>query len=1131
MRTPTVSLNLGEYANVLQTRASDPQTSAWVAASAGSGKTKVLIDRLVRLLLTGVDPSRIVCLTFTNAAAAEMTNRLYRRLSDFTHSDEKSLTRELHALNGGPVPFSMVSVAQELLNRVLETPGGVRIDTLHGFSQMVLRRFPLEAGLTPGFEIADEHASRSLMGKAIHDLLASPHPQITTVLTRMLQYFTAETVEDYLRELMSLRWRTWLSAREKEENFPPELTNNTFYETLKASVTPLLKQLVDTCREALEESPFLAACAALLADTPSSQKIYDTLYSLCFTQSGEPRKQILTKRLRDSYPEALESIAALILALETACDARKDAKAYEISQSFSFLAVHVSRIYKELKAREGVLDYDDLIDTTVRLFTNSAMAPWVLYKLDGGIDHMLLDEAQDTSHHQWTLVRSLLDEFFSGNTTDRKRTFFVVGDVKQSIYGFQGADPAGFVSNRAYFRQAFTEAHRSWQDIPFNISFRSTPEVLRVVDSVFADPGRAAQLCELRRVSHVAFRTDAPGRVEIWPLEKAPPCANIPFDAWDAPRHSSTTKKDSSEVLAQRITKTLGTWLREKRLLPSGLRPIQAHDILVLVQRRGPFVSALIRHLRAHSIPVEGQDRYDLADNLGVQDLLNLAEFCDLPSNDLALACVLKSPFVGLCDDELLCLRTLSGECLWEQLCASGHKNTISWLGGLIVDTKTVRPFDFFMRVLYVDGGIKRMAAAMGDEAYDTARDFLSLLEIFEAKEIPTVAGFLLWFRHANTEVIRPHANHVRGVRIMTVHGAKGLQAPIVILPDTVRVPTTVEALSLDEKGDLVYLPSGRERPARLDAAFAHAHAQMMAEYYRLLYVAMTRAEDMLVVCGWESGRVINYQDSWYHIVQSSVRSCSDVSVLPNDDLIVGNVPVRSSESSRDVFDAAIACVSLSIPEHFYRQAVTECPVPRAVSPTSLTRSIARAEDPMGVGAVVRKSEDLREKGIRLHRLFELWPNVSDEDKNLLASPEEIAKVSSIWQHPEYSRFFAGNHSTEVRVRGVLANKPVMAVIDRMGVDEHGVWFLDYKTSTHIVRDPKRLPPYMLGQMGCYFSLLEKIYPGKTITGYILWTHDQSITEVFAHQAEPVFCDFLRENRWPQVEPDGCDDPQDHTIF
>ena len=1144
MAVKRVSNPAKEEADKLQWRAADPACSVWVAASAGAGKTKVLIDRVLRLMLAGTPPPRILCLTYTNAAAAEMANRLNERLAGWVSMADNDLIRELNDLILGPndltgpnLATAKITPARRLFASVLDAPGGMRIQTLHGFCQTVLRRFPIEAGVPPHFEVMDERSSAEMLAGALAAVLTRARQGADEALAAGLREISGLVQQDRFTALLAslLGERGRVRRTLVHAGGVPGLVAQL---AARLGVAPGLDDagiIADACSEIAFDGPGLRHAVARLAagstkdqeraaviahwlGDPDSRVANFPSYRMAFlTQKGVPLARLATKVVRDAEP-VLRIEAERLVEVEVL---RSASVVLRATAALLAIGAAVLQVYDEHKRLRGRLDYDDLVLET-RALLDDLGAAWVLYKLDGGIDHILIDEAQDTSPDQWAVVEALAGEFFAGRgASDRIRTLFAVGDTKQSIFSFQGAAPAQFEAMRRQFRQAATQLDPEgglWSDVPINISFRSTEAVLSAVDRVFAGPARAGVADDGDPIHHSLSRLGHAGRVEIWPpVGPLPVVASSP---WEAPRDYGPAA--SGEVrLAGIIARTIGHWLCAGEMLPARGRSIRPGDVMVLVRRRTPFVEELVRALKDLSIPVAGVDRMVLTDQLAVMDLMALGQFLLLPEDDLTLAVVLKSPLVGLDDDDLFKLAyDRGGLSLWRRLvekaAAPGEARFAAAraaLGDLMARVDFLPPYELYAEILGARRGRKKLVARLGLEANDPIDEFLALALDYGQLAAPSLQGFLHWLRAGEGDIKRDLEQSRRDeVRIITVHGAKGLQAPIVFLPDTMRTPRhDGPALMWWGEGEAalpLWVPAARFETLALAPLRERQKDRRLDEYRRLLYVALTRAEDRLYIAGWR-GRRDPPEDCWYNLVTSALAPIATptplMALLAGHDWEAPGLRLDGAQTaapSLEEWPPLETAADAGLPP-WARQVAPALPPTRPLAPSRPDDIEPAILSPMAGGDGRRFR-----RGLLIHRLLQSLPDLAMAERatacrRYLASPAhelepteqaEIASVvDAVLSDSTFAVLFQPGSLAEVAVGGLVGDQLIQGQIDRLAVTEEAVWIVDYKSQRPPPASPAAVSPVYLRQMAAYRALVAGIYGDRPVRCALLWTAAPSL--------------------------------------
>ena len=1098
-----------DEATLNQIGAADPNRSTWLTANAGSGKTRVLTDRVARLLLSGCAPERILCLTYTKAAATEMQNRLLKRLGQWAMLPQDALRRELAELGETTEPD--LAEARRLFARAIETPGGLKVQTIHSFCAALLRRFPLEAGVPMGFAELDDRSARRLRADILEEMAEAGDPTIRDLTS----LHSGDNLDGFLAAL-------------SEADFAQAPDAAIIWAAMDVPAGLTQDQLLAQVFTGIEGDLFTALAPALRAGSTNDQKLADKLadgnwrdpgmgefWILCdvflFKSGATPFAakigKVPTGGTRTACQNLMPDLDDLMLRVQ---DARPLAVALGLAQKT--LSLHrfghaFTQRLAAAKAAHGWLDFDDLIRKTARLLEESSMAQWVLWRLDGGIDHILVDEAQDTSPEQWRVIRRLTDEFTSGaGAHDRARTLFVVGDPKQSIYSFQGADIAVFEAMRTGFAQAFDDAQRPMQQRGLAHSFRSSPAILSLVDQVFQ--GDAAQgLGDPPR--HIAFRDGLPGRIDIWPAIPKPDKPE-PAEWWqpvDAPAENAENT-ELARAIARQISGMLGTPILDAKT--GKIRPIGPGDIQILVQRRGELFDDLIRELKAARLPVAGADRLKLAAELAVRDITALLAVLATREDNLSLAAALRSPLFGLTEDDLYRLAAGRPEkYLAAMLQNSDHAFANEVINDLAGQTDFLRPYDLISRLLIRHGGRQALLARLGPEAEDGIEELLSQALAYEMVETPSLTGFLVWLASDDVQVKRQLPSGAGGlIRVMTVHGSKGLESPIVILPETQKRRSNNQQRTVRMDAVPVWKGSSAERPGPvIDAVSAHDQRQD-EERRRLLYVAMTRAESWLIVAA--AGDTGAGLESWYGMIADGAER----SELPRQDLQIDGVGAGLRLSFGEWPEDMVA----EPPEPTERVEAPEWamrPAPRApefVSPVAAT-SLG------GAKVIGAPSEDADRaaamlRGTRIHLLLEHLidqPRESWRDIAIAALaggdeglPDEaeltdlLTHATEVLEAPGLAHIITPGADDQI-MNEVALTAPLPGIgilhgtIDRLVIGPERILAIDYKTNSEVPTDPAQTPLGILRQMAAYRQAARMIWPDHRVEVAVLWTATRSL--------------------------------------
>lgn len=1110
---------------VAQSRASDPKNSVWVAANAGTGKTKVLTDRVLRLLLDGVAPDTILCLTFTKAAANEMAARIQRELTQWVVASDLDLKAMLCRLKGEKeISDACLLLARELFVRVLDMSQGLQIQTIHSFCQSLVQRFPIEAQVPSHFELIDDRTVLELLKEArmqVLDMVSSGSVEegaLRDAFSMLAVNVSEYGVFELLQEVLSKR-DLFYSLLDMHGGVDQAVSALYRYLDIDSDMTEY-KVVTQFCADASMDlvlgKRLLAALLQgnqhdkkrgavlerwLLASEHERTLLVDTYVSLFVTQKGEPKKvgSVITKVARETDAVVEAFVCQEQTRILEYLHCRSSVALASSSCALIVVVEAVLSRYRVIKHRRGVLDYDDLIEAAYRLLHSESVAQWVLYKLDQSIDHVLVDEAQDTSFVQWQLVHMLCGEFFSGQGShDVPRTLFVVGDEKQSIYRFQGADPEAFDSMHGVLSEAAISAMHPWCSIGLEHSFRSTAAVLHVVDAVFSDAQlRSSVSSSGAPVVHSVYREGQAGVVELWPLTVAESYQDRGI--WDMPVVQRKLSHAKS-LLAERIARTISEWLSSERMLDAKGRPVQPRDIMILVRSRSDFMELLVQAMKQFDVPVAGVDRMVLHEQVVVEDLLSLASFLLLPEDDLALAEVLRCPLVGLSEEALFVLAEGRDDCsLWSRLQryagAAPYDAAYYYLTALLSVVDFHAPFDLFYRVLEERGGRKIFASRLGNEIHDSLDEFLSLCLAYEQVHQPTLQGFLSWMQLGDMEVKRDLSQDAGAVRVMTVHGSKGLQAPIVFMPDTVSVPMFRDRVLFDD-GAMYWAPSVRERNDYFEQVKERMVEENLAEYWRLLYVAMTRAEDELYIGGVSAGKAVS-EHSWYRCVDRAFLHLGD-QVKMVDEGVRQYCVVQ--EASRTVLckaesDGGGALVlEEDLPCWLDDHLTNEAEVLDVVRPSHVGVS-DRDLSPLSFADDWSSS-----RGTIIHRLLQYLPDVPFEQREALAwryvrlhSLEDadtiVSSVLRFLRDPSVQPLFGPSSLAEVPVRGLLKDgRMVSGQVDRLVVQGDELWVVDYKTSCFVPDSVGAVPFAYIQQLYYYREVLRQLYPGYRVCCMLVWT-------------------------------------------
>lgn len=1157
-----VSLN-PDYA---QRSAANPKISAWVTASAGTGKTKVLTDRVLRLMLGGAKPEEILCLTFTRAGAAVMTNRIREELSVWATCSDETLEKKLLKLVGRKPDAERMQAARGLFVEFLDAPGGMRIQTIHSFAQALIRRFPIESGIPPYFDVMDDQTAAELLREAQSDILRQVERDPSTPLARAVHMITPEVAEDEFVALMgTLTYRRGqllsifkdhggleptIDAVYAYMNAPRGLDSRTLNEKLNSDEglngTPPdiagLNAAADILARGTATDIEKAKMIKLWILHPEQRMEMFWDYAAVFlTADGDIRKRLTTKdsalaedalrREAERLTEGIEAVSAMNVARGT--------------ESLLRMTGAILESYAEKKKSLNLLDYDDLVYHAGLMLEEDRAASWVLQKLPGDLRHVLVDEAQDTNPDQWKLVAAIVKEFFdgAGRKKDRDRTLFVVGDEKQSIFSFQRADPDEFGRRRKFFSELVRKNGGTWRDVKLDIAFRSSPAITRAVDAVFANPEAADGLFfrdaeEESEVRHHPWRKGQAGLVEIHPLVRAEAAPEM--KPWALPLRREEVSDPSAQLAGQIADKIKG-WLDSGEQLESRDRAISPADIMILVRRRSAFVDHMVRELKKRDVPVAGADRMALSEQIVVMDLVALGEALLFPKDDYKLACVLKTPLIGMTDAALEDIAAGRKGNLWDALREKAesagapdiYRNAFEYLSRLRAELDTERPYEFYSSIIMnacpanPKSVLNALYGRLGFEAEDPLVEFMNAVERFEKVHVPSLQGFLAWLDAGEAEVKREISLNPETprVHIMTVHGAKGLEAPIVILPDTTGIPADnarARPRFLWPDNDRA-VPLWVPRAALESSLFAREREQAEQardrEFRRLLYVAMTRAADRLYVYGVQGGKSLP-EKSWYALIAKGMGQSLKDELTP--------LPPEAANDNADSAGSPLPVLRFSVPQTAKPQPDGLVPPQKSVTPSipswarldapppaarlakfrpsaarAANDNVSRAASPLAQG----RDGDLRQLGTVVHSLLEYLPALPHAEREeaakrylsrpvwkLDAATQEatMRQLLAVLDDPEFGVLFGPDSRPEVNVSGLIEKDGVPQMmsgqIDRLVVGEKTVMIVDFKNSRKIPAHAGEVSDDYMIQMAAYRLALQQIYPDKEVKCALLYT-------------------------------------------
>jgi ATP-dependent helicase/nuclease subunit A len=1128
-------LTIPEPLRQRQAQASNPRTSAWVSANAGSGKTHVLTQRVLRLLLDGTPPAQILCLAYTKAAAANMADRVFSRLAQWTSLHDKALTQAIVDCGAGAPDPAKLIFARQLFARTIETPGGLKIQTLHAFAERLLRLFPFEANVPAHFKVLDDREAKRLLIEARDAAFAElgASSESAGALDLVARESGAATFDELLTEALSQaevfgahdNAFAYAAALRAPLGLGPEATVASIeVEMLGRDLGRMRREKwVQALQVGKKHDQNIAANLRAADQDEARQARIQALLDAFFKDGGEGELRggedgtVTTKDLARTAPTLENDLRHERDRLLPLRERRRAALTLERSVALFVVASAILTSFSRMKAERGALDFNDQIARALALVTLSSPA-WVLHKLDYGLDHLLLDEAQDASRPQWGILAALSAEFFAGaGARPKNRTVFAVGDEKQSIFGFQGAAPRMFAEMKGAFEKRHHDSRRPFAEVQLAFSFRSSRTILDAVDMTFQTElaWRGVAAAGEPPPSHQAIRQHLKGVVELWP----PIAPNPAPDPEDWRVLEQPAQDDPPVVLGKRIAEVIKGWLRptapERVTDPESgeIRPIRESDVMILVRSRSVFFEAMIRALKAAGVKAAGADRLKLKDHIAVIDLIGVGRAALLPDDDLTLASTLKSPLIGFDDEALMRIAARRSGSVVEALRRaddSAAHDAARRIDAWRARAKALTPFAFYATLLGQDGGRRALIARLGPEAADPIDEFLTLALDHEQSEAPSLHNFLAQVETADVEIKRDMEVETEGVRVLTVHASKGLEAPIVFLPDSCGGPDSrhepkLMALPSPRPGDPPVLAWARKSAEDADAvagARARAREAQAGEHRRLLYVAMTRAAQRLIVAGYETSKR-RPPDCWWDLIHGGLAEKLVDAPAPFRE---GGTIRRFGESlhAEGVGEAAPSHVRDPLPGWLLAEAAPEA----AASPLNPSRAAG-----VGGGDPERALE-----GRLAHTLLEMLPNLLPERRlgaasahleawgGALAESARAALASQVLRAidaPELSVLFGPNARAEVPLTGLLPRPgrpdlPYRGRLDRLVATGEGVLIVDFKLG----EKPSRPASSHVAQLALYRAALQPLYRDAPIRAALVYLDEPTFAPISGEQLD-----------------------------
>lgn len=1121
-----------------QKLAADPNISVWVSASAGTGKTTVLVKRLLRLFLLGINTNKILCLTYTNAGAINMQNRIYEKTKQWAIISDKDLKNEIldlydneerKNLESNPKKLNDITLkARNIFLQLVDSPTPLKIYTIHAFCQSVLKKFPIEAGIVHNFKIIDDIEKEKLLQESRQILIASMDKNIDKQIVNNFEYlmksFSESTFEKFIDNIVTNRefFFDLVEKYKNTQNIKEELKNilfkdlcfkytnninlflstiiskinynfiNQYKEILDTNISPSKKQLSNNLKIWL-----------LLNDEDKINQFH--LYTSLFLKIDKKVKAestLLSKNDSKRYPELKDFLLTEAQKIENVYTFIDTIKIYNTSIAILDIGIIFNKIYNDLKLKKSVMDFTDLITNVKHLFRKPNICEWILYKLDGGISHILVDEAQDTSPEQWDIIDVLTDEFFSvGGTNKEFKSFFSVGDKKQSIFSFQGTNIKLFEKYENVFKNKILKNQSPFYNLKLNKSFRSCKNILSVIDIVANK--LTGTLIKNSKIEHNPNRDDYDGYIELLPLIKKEKENTNSFTLLvNEIQNKINEKIIMAKIIAVKIKSILDNeYIADKKGYKKKITP---KDIMILVRKRDP-IDKIISALTEQGIPVADKDKISISEHIVIEDLISLLKFTLFNYDDLALSEILKSPLYNLDDNDLFNICYDRKDNLLLQLSKiDKYKYIYNELLEIIEFSKTALPFEFFNYVLKIKDKQKYFIKRFGINIKDILNSFLSQCMIYNNTQTnKSLIDFYDWFTKGEIILSRNMEQINNSVRIMTIHGSKGLEAPIVFLYDTNNKFRDHYELILWYNKIPIYKLGGfkniSDNTAKIEEATIKANKE---EDDRLFYVAITRAKDKLYLIGTENNK--ETRDTWYYYIQDAIennlqgRKIIDKTLLQFKDYFV-NSDVQSLILGSTEVDGEIIEERNNIT---YSNAVPKFLLYKQLDKNKEVNNLLNKT----ISPLTDKDQNklFFEKGTLIHKLLEYItktdiPNIETlidnyfNKHNLMSFENLKQNILNLYNHKNTNFIFSKNSLNEVEIINKNNDQNQLLRIDKLIFENNEIWIIDYKTDRIV---PKEIPDNYQKQLLQYKKVISKIYPGKTIHTAILWLENLRFQEM-----------------------------------
>lgn len=1104
--------------------ASNPKINVWVCASAGSGKTKSLTDRFLKLLLDDVEPEKILCLTFTKVAATEMLNRIRSTLGKWSELKNEELRKELEILTGTSTSEKVCNIAKSLFQVFISRQDKLQIQTIHSFCQKILIRFPLEAGIRMNPVIINDQQRFLFIEKSKSQFLNQYKDELedTKFLDYLLENIHESTLDALIEKVIFINSVSDFINTKKEYE-------NKIYETLNfdpSSCKEIKDKLLNHLKTTVNKNKSILSSAYTSVDINAiseSLKFIKSDYSTSniesmkdsfLTKDGSPKVNLINKKLSASNPSLLLALNNIQSIVQEYNDLEISEKTFNLSKGFIDLVFLFSKHFAEIKNQSGCIDYNDLINATLTLLRNESLKDWIESKLDQKISHIMVDESQDVNLRQWQIIHTCLKDFFSGKE-EKPNTIFVVGDPKQSIYSFQGSSPELFSGMKKFVENTAESFGNKINEVTFANSFRSDALVLNFIDHVFASISKINEnyFCE-NNLQHTASKKFSNSSVEVWPLVMKQKNISIDKNSYEWKiTDNYENNYNPPRVLAKMIARKIYSAIEEDSFAPS--------DFMILVRKRDDLSSYIVQELKDLNIPVSGIDRLILNDNIAIKDLIALIQFILLPEDDYNLACVLKSPIFSVSEEQLLQISQRGEKTIWENICSlSGQydylKEIKTILEDLINNKEIHSPYLLVTHILETKKYRNKFLSRLGMHTNEILDEFIEICLEFEQSMEKSLLSFLHWFNSSRIEIKKEISTESQEVKVMTIHGAKGLQARFVILPDTASIPKNKDSIIFDQINDIILYNVPENKNTKYQQIIKNLKLNTIQEYYRLLYVGLTRSSEHLLICGHSSSSAPEL--SWYNVINETL---SNIGKKTNFTNLFGFKNVKEIEEGKDCFISSSDYILKIEQGHSSKKKhVTQnkkiSALPDFLSEPYVDNNECYTSSPSE--KLLHKTQDIEYAvniGKLTHRILEYFVPLKRK-----ITTNEVKKFIEIYKETNSPKFttnqldkichLANNYllpltrdsklETELKIKKSYRDNEkeyiVSGIIDLLIFKGKYIKIIDYKTDKNIPKTSSEVDLKYLKQMAAYKKMVENIYPDHIVTCHLAWTHDPTIIKI-----------------------------------